>query len=346
MGARLVGKSRGRPAWYLGGMSRAAVALLTAVAAVAPSSARGQDAAAPAVDAAPAQGLDARARKLSDDLAVAIKRIPGDHRDQRFAVMPFAEIGEEAKQRQLGLVVADLVVTNLARDHRVPLVERAALQRIVEEQALGQTGAVDEAQAAQVGKLAGARGMVLGQVADAGDTFLVTARVVDAETAAVLATAEMAVPKAELVAFSAKSLVLRSKSGAMFRSLVLPGWGQAYNDEPVKAVVVGGTTGTLVVATIATLGLASFTGFLVYPRIGLKRDAPAGDFFDATFVPRGDTPAETQRLAVQARDLGNLEFALGAGFAGLAVAAWALGAIDAYASGVDVESLDAALARN
>jgi hypothetical protein len=135
-------------------------------------------------------------------------------------------------------------------------------------------------------------------------------------------------------------------SGAMFRSLVLPGWGQAYNDEPVKAVVFGATTGTLAVATIATIGLASFTGFLVYPRIGLKRDADAGDFFDATFVPRGETPADAQRLAVQTRDLGNLEFAVGAGFAGLAITAWAIGALDAYVSGVDVESLDAALAKN
>ena len=31
----------------------------------------------------------------------------------------------------------------------------------------------------------------------------------------------------------------RSPSGALLRSAVLPGWGQFYNDEPVKGVILG-----------------------------------------------------------------------------------------------------------
>ena len=54
-------------------------------------------------------------------------------------------------------MVADAMVTNLARDHHLPIVERAALANILHELALGQSGALDDASAAQVGKLAGAR---------------------------------------------------------------------------------------------------------------------------------------------------------------------------------------------
>jgi len=57
-------------------------------------------------------------------------------------VLPFEEVGAEAQDKHLGAVVGDLVVTNLARDHHLPLVERAALAKILDEQALGQSGAV------------------------------------------------------------------------------------------------------------------------------------------------------------------------------------------------------------
>ncbi len=303
------------------------------------------DAAPPVDDAAQPRGLEARSRKLSDALAVALKRLPGDHRDQVFAVLPFDEVGEEAKQRQLGLVVSDLVVTNLARDHRVPLAERKALAKILDEQALGALGAVDPTQVAEVGKLAGVRALVVGQVSEAGPLFIVSARLVDAESAAVLATADMQVPKEELIAMSSKSLVLRSKSGAMFRSLVVPGWGQAYNDEPIKAFIVGGTFGTVAALTLVTGGVAAFTGFVVYPQVGLKKDARPDDPFDS-FVPRGETPAETQRLAQNTRDAANLEFGAAAVLLGITATVWALAAADAYISGTDVESLDKALATN
>src|SRR5690606_27037514 len=81
-------------------------------------------AAAVSQNAVEATGLDARARRLSDEIARAIKRLPGDHRDQHFAVVPFTENDEESKSRRLGLVVSDMVLTNLARDHRINLIER------------------------------------------------------------------------------------------------------------------------------------------------------------------------------------------------------------------------------
>src|SRR5688500_9712989 len=99
-----------------------------------------------------ARGLDARMRALCDLVALPSKRLPGDHREQRFAVMPFQAVGDEAKARELEVVVGDLVVTHLARDHRLPLVERGALGRILDEQALGQSGIIADGAAARVGR--------------------------------------------------------------------------------------------------------------------------------------------------------------------------------------------------
>lgn len=281
-----------------------------------------------------ARGLDARIRALADALAIPLKRLPGDHRDQRFAVVPFENAGAEASEKSLGLVVSDLVTTDLARDHRLGLVERSQLSKLMDEQALQQSGAIDDAQAVALGKLSGARGLIVGRVADAGEEFIVSARAIDGETGAVLVAEDVKLPKAELVAFSANAVVLRSRSGAMFRSMVVPGWGQSYNDQTMKGVIMGSATGGLAVATVVTGAVGVYTGFVAYPAAGITDDI-------------AKKPAEDRPAAVAAvRDAANAELTAAGVLAGITIAAWGLTVADAWLSGVDTESLDAALAKN
>lgn len=282
-----------------------------------------------------ARGLDARARRLSDELARAIKRLPGDHRDQTFAVVPFTETDDESRSRRLGLVVSDMVLTNLARDHRLNLIERGRLSAVLEEQAFQMTGAVDPAQAAEVGKLLGARGLVVGEVTDTGDTFRIGARVLDMESASVLAATETLLPKEELIAFSADAVVLRSKTGAFFRSLVAPGWGQLYNRDPVKAAIVAGGVGAFALSTAAVTTSALLTH-------------NAYTTFTPSSLPEGvsGTYENVSKAVVGLRDSANLQYTAAAVLAGITATTWIAGALDAYLSGVDVETLDDALARN
>jgi hypothetical protein len=134
------------------------------------------------------------------------------------------------------------------------------------------------------------------------------------------------------VAFSTDAVVLKSKGGAMFRSLVLPGWGQSYNDEPVKAGVVGATVGTLAATTAVTAGFGGYLRFLVYDQIGTRPE------------DKDRTAAEIADLTVATRQGGEAALVAGAVLAGVTAAAWSLNVIDAYISGTDIESLDAALA--
>lgn len=277
-----------------------------------------------------ATGLQGRVRVLADTLAVTLKRLPGDHRDQRFAVVPFEAVGPEAQQRSLGVVVADLLTTDLVRDHRLELVERAQLGAVFNELALQQTGAVDDAQVLQVGKTVGARGLIVGRVSDGGDVFIVATRALDAETGVVLAAEEARLPKAELVAFSADAVVLKSRSGAAFRSLVAPGWGQAYNGDVVKGLFVGAAVGGLTVATAATAGVGLWLGYVVYPPIKQTGDLSAKEAGD---------------LAVSTRERANTLLTAAAVLGGATVVAWGANVVEAWVSGVDVESLDAALAK-
>jgi TolB-like protein len=284
--------------------------------------------------AAEARGLDARIRVLAESLALSLKRLPGDHREQRFAVLPFESVGEEAQQKSLGLVVSDLIVTDLARDHRLPLVERSQIATVMGELALQQSGAIDEAQVLQVGKAAGARALIVGTVADAGDTFIVTARAVDAEAGTIMAAEETKLPKEELVAFSADAVVLKSKSAALFRSMVLPGWGQFYNGDAGKGAVFGGITLGLAATTVAVTGLGAINGVVLYPAAGTGND-------EISKLPAAEKSAAVANL----RETANAQLNAGAVLAGITLVAWGITAADAYISGVDVESLDAALAR-
>jgi len=308
-----------------------------AAAAAAVAAAAAEDARAQQVRAAAARdatGLDARMRVLAEGLALALKRLPGDHREQRFAVVPFENVGDEAQQKSLGLVVSDLVVTDLARDHRLPMIERSQLGAVMNELALQQSGAVDDAKALQVGKLAGARALVVGRVSDGGDVFVVSARAVDAETGAVIVAEDVKLPKAELVAFSANAVVLKSKSGAMFRSMVLPGWGQSYNGDDAKGVVLGALTLGLGVSTVVAGGLGVYNGFIDYPTAHLRDPAKSLSAAEkGAYIEGIRTSADAQLTAA-------------AVLAGATAVAWVVTAADAYVSGVDVESLDAAMAKN
>jgi len=80
---------------------------------------------------------------------------------KRIAVMPFS--GREGEQVSRD-IEALLVRTRVQDTPYFTVIERAALQKVMQEQALHLTGAIDEKTAVTVGKLAGAEGIVLGAV--------------------------------------------------------------------------------------------------------------------------------------------------------------------------------------
>lgn len=83
----------------------------------------------------------------------------------------------------LGKGIADLLITDLAASPRMRVVERERVQKLLEEQNLVRTGAVDPATAVKVGKLLGARYLVTGAfMADGRGTMVLTARAINLET--------------------------------------------------------------------------------------------------------------------------------------------------------------------
>jgi TolB-like protein len=97
----------------------------------------------------------------------------------RVAVLDFRAIGVPVAFAE---AATESVRSALVRQGGVTVVERAALQALLREQHLGQSGLTDQRDAAELGRLVNATYVLLGSVAQVADTIILNARLVDVAT--------------------------------------------------------------------------------------------------------------------------------------------------------------------
>jgi TolB-like protein len=101
-------------------------------------------------------------------------------------VLYFDYAGKNAELAPLSKGLAQMLISDLAAVDTVRVVERERLQAVLDEQKLGESwkksGKIDSRTAARIGKLLGARYLVLGTYFDAMGAFRADARLVDVET--------------------------------------------------------------------------------------------------------------------------------------------------------------------
>jgi TolB-like protein len=102
------------------------------------------------------------------------------------AVLYFDYSGKSEDMAVLRKGLAQMLISDLSALDGVRLVERDRIEEILAELKLGQSGKIDPASAAKVGKLLGARYMVLGGYFDLMETLRADARVVEVETGKVV----------------------------------------------------------------------------------------------------------------------------------------------------------------
>ena len=106
------------------------------------------------------------------------------------AVMPFDNGGSYGQGKEdfdaLQKGMAGMLISELAQNPAARVVEREEIQKLVEEQNLGASGRVDPQTAAKIGKLVGARYVVLGTFIDLYGDFRVDVRLVNVETSEIV----------------------------------------------------------------------------------------------------------------------------------------------------------------
>ena len=250
---------------------------------------------------------------LATTISTQFAQKMGDVAFHRVAIPYFQELGDGVSEHHLGQLIAELLASELSMHKPFILVERERLDQIMREHRLKDLGIIDESSAAQFGKVLGAQSLISGTVAEVGPNYIVTVRQVDAESGKVLVASKISFNKGNLVALSADAVVLRTKTGAMMRSGLVPGWGQFYNKEPTKAA-----------------------GFLV---AGLGTLGTAMGFYAAGLSAQSEYQENTVGV-IDSRDVANSRFKVTNALLWGYAAVWAINMADAYFNGSDSTSIE------
>ena len=141
-------------------------------------------------------GGSASAQKtLSDgikDLATQLSASITKEQKQRVAVLPFKEL--HGQTTVLGTYLAEELLSHLVNSG-LKIVERGMLDKLLGEQKLQQTGAIDAATAKQVGKVASVDAIITGSVTDLQSNVGINCRIIDTTTGDVFAAAQVKITK-------------------------------------------------------------------------------------------------------------------------------------------------------
>jgi TolB-like protein len=103
-------------------------------------------------------------------------------------VLPFEE---KQNYTEISNSFQDYLINALVNQNRFNIVERTLLEAILQEQKLGRTELFDERTAIKLGKLIAAKAIVAGNIIQSKTGIEIIARMIDTETSAILATADV-----------------------------------------------------------------------------------------------------------------------------------------------------------
>jgi TolB-like protein len=265
---------------------------------------------------ASARSVGVACADLADVIAESVEATGTPVRNHRIGVPPLSAAGAAKEARLDRFLQGELSDALRARGFLV--VERAELSRAMDQLSLQELTGTERV--AELGALLGAQSLVLATVADAGDRFIVNARVVGIETAAVLGAAKAAIERDGVVSIAA--VETRTPAEAALRSAVAPGWGQAYNGESMKAVLFGASTYASFLGTLAFAGAAAWS-WQSYGNVRAGED--------------GLTAEAASKTAAGLREQANVLFTATAVVGGLTATLWSAGIADALVSSPDVD---------
>ncbi|MBM4280723.1 MAG: hypothetical protein FJ137_08165 [Deltaproteobacteria bacterium] len=265
---------------------------------------------------AAARSVGVACADLADVIAEAVEASGVAVRAHRVGIPPLQATGAAKAARLDRFLQAELSDALRARGFLV--VERSELSKAMDQLSLQELTGTEKV--AELGALLGAQSLVLGTVAEAGDRFVVSARVIGVEGAAVLGAAKATIEREGVVSMAA--VETRTPAEAALRSAVAPGWGQAYNGEGVKAALFGVSTYAALAGTVAFAGTAAWSS----QRYTTLR--PGQD---------GLTAVEASKTAAGLREQANVLWTATAVVGGLTASLWTAGIADALIAAPDVD---------
>jgi len=151
------------------------------------------------------------------------------------AVLPFNNGGSYGQGKEdfdaLERGIAGMMISELAQNPAARVVERQEIQRLVDEQNLGAQGRVEGNTAAKIGKLVGARYMVMGTFVDFYGDFRVDVRLINTETGEVVKTESERMQRDHLYD------IIRNVAGRLMKDANLPALAHQASDQRMSRQV-------------------------------------------------------------------------------------------------------------
>lgn len=145
------------------------------------------------------------------------------------AVLPFNNGGSYGQGKEdfdaLERGIAGMMISELSQNPAARVVERQEVQHLIDEQNLGAQGRVDPQTAAKVGKLVGARYVVLGTFIDFYGDFRVDVRLVNTETSEIVKTESERMQRDHLFD------IIRNVAGRLMKDANLPALQRQASDQ-------------------------------------------------------------------------------------------------------------------
>ncbi len=110
-----------------------------------------------------------------------------DFERTKIAVLDFTIQGKGHETEDMGQIVAEWLITAFVKEGRFDVIERRLLKKILGEQELGATGVLDQDSVSQLGKLLGVKVVISGSVMRFQNIIEVNARIIDVESASIIA---------------------------------------------------------------------------------------------------------------------------------------------------------------
>jgi len=137
--------------------------------------------------------LDSRLSSLVQQISDGLT----ENQKQKIAVVEFADL--KGNVTDFGRYLAEELITRLHQARKFKVVERNMLNKIIAEQKLSLTGAIEPTSAQKLGKLLGVDAIASGSISDLGKSFKVNARLINTETGEVFSVAATEIIKDEAV---------------------------------------------------------------------------------------------------------------------------------------------------
>lgn len=121
--------------------------------------------------------------------------VHADFQKTKIAVLDFTPQGRSFDNEDIGVIVAEWLITAFVREGRFDVIERRLLDQLLAEQKMGATGLLSQDTASEIGKLLGVKSIISGSVVKIGDMVEVNARIIDVASASIIAAETVSTTK-------------------------------------------------------------------------------------------------------------------------------------------------------